>query len=213
MIFGKHSKLFASMTSNSIPANVCLEYYQESFQTLWCHNDAQANPDKIQAILKMTPPKSIKEVQSLNGRLAAFNRFVSRAMDKCLPFFKMLKKAFKWTDECQKAFEKLKTYLASPLLSPSNPVEELSLYLVVSLTAVSQPLFKKRTAYSYLSTTLAVHFKGQKEDTSYGKRLAFALVMATRKLRPYFQAHTTVVQTGKLLQREMNNSKAVGRSV
>ena len=48
----------------------------------------------------MTPPKSIKEVQSLNGRLAAFNRFVSRAMDKCLPFFKMLKKAFKWTDEC-----------------------------------------------------------------------------------------------------------------
>ena len=46
---------------------------------------SKANPDKIQAILEMSPPKNIKEVQSLNGRVAAFNRFVSRATDKCLP--------------------------------------------------------------------------------------------------------------------------------
>ena len=59
----------------------------------------KANLDKIQAILGMTPPKNFKEVQSLNGRVATLNRFVSRAMEKCLPFFKMLKKAFKWTDE------------------------------------------------------------------------------------------------------------------
>jgi len=48
----------------------------------------------------MTPPKNVKEVQSLNGRVAGLNRFVSRAMDKCLPFFKTLKKAFEWTDKC-----------------------------------------------------------------------------------------------------------------
>ena len=60
----------------------------------------EANPDKIQAILEMTPPKNIKEVQSLNSRVAALNRFVSWVMDKCLPFFKTLKKAFEWTDEC-----------------------------------------------------------------------------------------------------------------
>ena len=54
----------------------------------------EANPDKIQAILDMEPPKNIKEVQSLIGRVAAFNRFVSKAIDKCLPFFKILRKAF-----------------------------------------------------------------------------------------------------------------------
>ena len=47
----------------------------------------------------MTPQKNIKEVQSLNGRVVALNKFISRAMDKCLPFFKTLKKAFEWTDE------------------------------------------------------------------------------------------------------------------
>jgi len=64
------------------------------------HRGIEANLDKIQAILNMEPPRNIKEVQSLTGRVAVFNRFVSKAIDKCLPFFKVLKKAFEWTDEC-----------------------------------------------------------------------------------------------------------------
>ena len=80
----------------------------------------EANLDKIRAIMEMAPPRNVKEMQSLNGKIAALNRFVSRAMDKCLPFFRALKKFFKWTAECQQAFEELKAYLSSPpLLSPS----------------------------------------------------------------------------------------------
>ena len=69
----------------------------------------EANPDKI--ILKMSPQKNVKEVQSLNRRVAALNRFVSWATNKCLPFFRIIKKAFKWIDECQRVFEALKAYL------------------------------------------------------------------------------------------------------
>lgn len=54
----------------------------------------EANPDKIQVILEMTSLKNVKEVQSLNGRVATLNRFDSRVTEKCLPFFKTLKKAF-----------------------------------------------------------------------------------------------------------------------
>ena len=54
----------------------------------------EANPDKIRAIMEMKPPRNVKEVQSLNGKVAALNRFVSRATDKCLPFFHTLKKSF-----------------------------------------------------------------------------------------------------------------------
>ena len=64
------------------------------------HKGIEVNPIKIQAILDMKPPRSIKEVQSLIGRVATLNRFVSKAIDKCLPFSKVLKKAFEWTDEC-----------------------------------------------------------------------------------------------------------------
>ena len=92
----------------------------------------------------MEPLWNIKEVQSLTGRVAALNRFVSKATDKCLPFFKVLKKAFEWTDECQKAFQDLKTYLTTAsLLSPSVLGKELYLYLVVSPHAVSSALVRE----------------------------------------------------------------------
>ena len=64
------------------------------------HRGIEANPDKIQAILDMKPPQNVKEVQSLTRRVAALNRFVSKATDKCLPFFRVLRKAFEWTDDC-----------------------------------------------------------------------------------------------------------------
>ena len=53
-----------------------------------------ANPEKVQAIIDMVSPRTVKEVQKLTGRIAALNRFVFRATDKCLPFFKTLKQAF-----------------------------------------------------------------------------------------------------------------------
>ena len=55
---------------------------------------AEANPNKVQVIMEMASLKNTKEVQSLNGRVAALNRFVSKATDKCLPFFKVLRKAY-----------------------------------------------------------------------------------------------------------------------
>ena len=82
----------------------------------------EVNPKKVRAILELEPPRTVKAVQSLNGKVAALNRFVSKAADKCLPFFRVLRKSFEWTNECQKAFEDLKKYLSSPpLLSPSMP--------------------------------------------------------------------------------------------
>ena len=60
----------------------------------------EVNPDKICAIIEMAPPRSIKEVQCLNGKVAALNKFVSRVIDKCLPFFHTLKKSFEWTAKC-----------------------------------------------------------------------------------------------------------------
>ena len=98
----------------------------------------EINLEKIWAIMELELPKTIKEVQSLNNKITSLNRFVSKAKDKCLPFFHTLRKSFKWMDECQKAFEELKKYLSSlPLLSLSKLREELYLYLAISQVAIS----------------------------------------------------------------------------
>ena len=54
----------------------------------------EANPEKVQVIIYMASPRTVKEVQKLIGRIVALNRFFSRVTDKCLPFFKTLKRAF-----------------------------------------------------------------------------------------------------------------------
>ena len=66
----------------------------------------EANPEKVEAIDQMSSPRNHKEVQRLNGRLAALERFLAKSGEKHLPFFKVLRanKKFDWTPECETAF-------------------------------------------------------------------------------------------------------------
>ena len=43
----------------------------------------EANSEKVQAIINMVSPRTVKEVQKLTGKIAALNRFVSRVTDAC----------------------------------------------------------------------------------------------------------------------------------
>ena len=66
--------------------------------------------------------------------MVILSRFISRATDKCLPFFDSLKgsKRFLWDDKCEKAFKSRKEYLnKSPLLL--KPVEGKPLYLYLAI--------------------------------------------------------------------------------
>lgn len=137
----------------------------------------EANPNKVKAILEMQPPRTMKQLQQLTGRLATLNRFVSRSLDKCLPFFKVLKKAFTWMEECEKAFEELKNYLANPpLLSHPTEGEILYLYLAVSQSAVSSVLVREESGKQkpVYFTSKVLH--GAKERYPRIKKLVFPLV-------------------------------------
>jgi hypothetical protein len=104
----------------------------------------EANPEKVRAVLEMEAPRTTKQLQRLTGRIAALNRFISRSTNKCLPFFKILRKAFMWSEECEEAFRKLKEYLTNPpLLSRPTEGEILYLYLAVSPLAVSSVLVRE----------------------------------------------------------------------
>ena len=142
------------------------------------------------------------------------NCFVSRATDKCLLFFKMLRKAFIWSGECQKSFEELKMYLTSPLLlSLSKQGEPLSLYLVVSPTAVSSALIREKYGVQLPVYYTSKAFQGAEERYPAMEKLALALVVAARKLRPYFQAHTIIVLINHPLRKAMNKPDAAGQLI
>ena len=146
------------------------------------------NTDKIQAILNMEPSKNVKDVQSLIGQVVDFNKFVSKTTNKCLPFFKVLRKAFEWMDKCQQAFEDLKVYLTvTLLLNPSQPREELYLYLAVSLHVVSLALIREEGKVQKLVYYTSNALRGVEGRYLPMEKLAFSLVIVARKLKPYFQ--------------------------
>ena len=94
----------------------------------------------------MQSPSKMKEVQSLTGRVVALSRFISRATEKCLPFFDSLKgnKMFLWDEKCKQVFGSLKEYLSKPLLL-SKPIEGERLYLFLAVTeyAISGALVRE----------------------------------------------------------------------
>ncbi|GJS11155.1 reverse transcriptase domain-containing protein [Tanacetum coccineum] len=51
----------------------------------------KANPSEVKAISDLKLPKTVEEIQSLNKKLAALSRFLSKGADKALPFLKILK--------------------------------------------------------------------------------------------------------------------------
>ena len=95
----------------------------------------------------MGPPRSVKDVQKLTGCMAALNHFISRLSEKGLPFFKLLKKTdkFKWTEEADEAFKRLKAYLTSSLvLTPPKRYEHMMLYIAVTSTVISTAIVVER---------------------------------------------------------------------
>jgi hypothetical protein len=98
--------------------------------------------------MDMAPPQSTKDIQRLIGRLAALNKFISRSIERSLPFLKTLRgaKDFTWGPEQAATFESLKQYLSnlSTLTSP-DPVLPLILYIAASPSAVSAALVQERS--------------------------------------------------------------------
>jgi len=107
----------------------------------------EVKPEKCVAILVMRRPISVKEVQQLRGRMIALSRFVSARGDKDHPYFQCLRRnnRFIWTRECEKAFLKLKEYLANPaVLCKPQLGTPLRLYFAVTKQAISSFLVQEQ---------------------------------------------------------------------
>ena len=162
----------------------------------------------------MSSPRTTKEMQSLTGIVAALNKFISKVTDKCLPFFKTMKKAFAWTEECKTTFQELKHYLSNhPLLSLSKEGEDLLLYLAVSVTAASAALIRKENKVQLPVYYISQAFQGTEARYPRIKKITFTLIVASRKLHPYFQANPIIVMTDQPIKKAINKPEAAGRMV
>jgi hypothetical protein len=175
----------------------------------------EANPSKIEVILRMEPPNSKKGAQRLAGRLASLNRFISRSAERNLPFFEILKsvEVFHWGPAQQKAFEELKQYLIDlTTLTPPSLGTPLLLYVAASHATVSATLVqekqegqvKKQAPVYFVSEVLSPSKKNYIEL----EKVLYDVLMASRKFQHYFQAYHIVVPSSQPLKDIMRNREA-----
>nr|XP_025638546.1 uncharacterized protein LOC112733717 [Arachis hypogaea] len=175
----------------------------------------EANPEKCRAILEMTSPKNLHDVQKLTGRLTALSRFLGASAQKAIPFFKLMKKGapFMWKEECEAAFQHFKkTLVEPPILAKPQTGETLYLYLSITEETLAAALIrenkKKEQKPIYFTSKVL-----QDAETRYSRleKLAFALLTASRRLRQYFQAHPVTVRTDQAVKQVLQKPDLAGR--
>ncbi|GJW91500.1 reverse transcriptase domain-containing protein [Tanacetum coccineum] len=108
-----------------------------------------ANPSKVKVVTDLVQPKTLKDILSLNGKLAALSRFLSKGAEKSIPFFKALKsctdkKIIQWMKEAEEAFQKMKKFMEIlPTLTALIKGEVLVMYLAASTKSISVVLLAK----------------------------------------------------------------------
>ncbi|XP_073061699.1 uncharacterized protein [Primulina eburnea] len=176
----------------------------------------EVNPEKIKAIMDMPSPQSVWDVKKLTGRIAALSRFISRSAHRSYPFFQVLRNAqkFGWDEKFEQAFQDLKKHLAElHVLVKPEPRGKLWIYLSATEHVVSSVLVKEegtdQNPVYYVSHAL----RGAELKYSEVEKIALALVMISRKLRPYFLSHPIVVLTNSPLGRIMTHAEVSGKMV
>ena len=129
---------------------------------------------------------------------ATLNRFISRSADRCRPFFLLINKwkNFEWTKDCAEAFQQLKDYLARPpVMSSPEPDEVLFAYIAVASYVVSLVLIRVDNGVQRIVYYMSKSLHGAEVRYLPLEKAILTVVLGTRKLPHYFQAHTVVVLT------------------
>ena len=106
----------------------------------------------------------------------------------------------------------LKTYLSFPPIMVSLFEGELvTLYLVVSDFATSAALVRERDRVQQPVYYCSRALRGAEERYPKMEKLILALVTTSRKLRPYFQAHTIEVLTEYPMKQILYKPETFGR--
>ena len=98
-------------------------------------------------------------------------------------------------------------------LNPSKEGEDLFLYLAVSITTVSAALIREENRLQLPVYYVSQAFQGVEARYPHIEKITFALIVASRKLRPYFQANPIIVIMDQPIKKAMNKLEAAGQMV
>ena len=155
------------------------------------------DPLKVEGIVNLPPARSIRKLQSLQGKSNFLRCFIVNYAKITKVFMCLLKQdtPFVWDETAQLAFEALKkALLSAPLLRPPDYSRDFILYLATSESTIGVVLVQEddklvEHVVYYLSHALA------RPELKYShiEKLALSDVYAVHRLHHYILLRTTKV--------------------
>jgi hypothetical protein len=184
----------------------------------------RVDPLKVEAILNLPPPSTLRQLQSLQGKENFLRRFIPNYAELTQGFTRLLKKGYEfvWDDTANKSFEALKLALThTPLLFPPDYSRDYFLYLTASDSTIAMVLVQEDDSHDehviyYLSQSLMT----TEAKYLHVEKLALAVVQVVQHFRHYIllrkttyyfrlQPHATypysTIARGKVLQMDSDS--------
>ncbi|XP_058827009.1 uncharacterized protein LOC131686989 [Topomyia yanbarensis] len=146
--------------------------------------------DKVEAISKFPAPTNKKEVQRFIGMCGWYRRFIKDFSQTAVPLTELTKAKtkFKWTEDCERAFQSLKSHLISaPVLATPNYSKPFAVACDASDVAIGGVLTQDYSggekAISYFSQKLS----SAERKYSVTQRECLAVIRSIEKFRGYLE--------------------------
>ena len=180
-------------------------------------------PEKLEAVRKMPPPTTPKEVRQFLGLVGYYRKFVPKFADIARPLTNLTKLdvPYEWTNRCQEAFEFLKQMLLKePILKYPDPSKPYTLFTDASKFAWACVLTQeyehefdgKKRKILHPITYMSGLFKGSQVNWATLTKEAYAIYVSVKKLDHYIQDAEVTLRSDHLplksfLQKNTMNTK------
>ena len=175
----------------------------------------EPEPRLMEAISKLPPPINVAEVRSFLGLVGYYRRFVKRFSDKAAPLNRLLHKdhPWKWTQECQEAFQTLKGEIASrPVSAYPDFSKPFRLYTDASNLGLGAILAQKQDGKEKIICCASRTLNNAETNYSTTKKECLAIVWGVQVFRPFLVAtHFEILTDHYALQwlRSMKSTSAI----
>ena len=151
--------------------------------------NVSVDPNRITTITSLTPPTNVSELRRIIGMTQFCSRFIPHLNIVLSSLYHLLEKdvSFKWSPECTRAFEHVKTLLttAPVLTSPSKDDQFILETDACNLGAGSCLKIVRPDGNEHVVAFHSYKFNKTERNWNIVEKEAFSVVLATRTYRHY----------------------------
>lgn len=142
--------------------------------------------------------------------MAVLTCFMSKLVDRALPFFTLLRgnKKFEWRKEQSETFSAVKEHLKNlPTIMRLMTGDTLQLYISASPKTIAAVLLVDKEKQQRPKYFVSHILNGPESRYQLAEKIALAVIIPTRKLRPYFDCHPIQVLTNQPLEKSFTENR------